>query len=72
MDYGESNGRVIDDVTIPWKVEVMDPIRRRSRDHSIPYMPFPICFFRQFFGTTTAISLATIQYIRYRQTGTTL
>jgi len=27
MVYGESNGRVTDDVTWPWEVKIMTPIR---------------------------------------------
>jgi len=27
MTYGESNGHVIDDVTWPWKVKLVTPIR---------------------------------------------
>jgi len=42
--------------------------RHRSRDHSIPHGPFPICFFRQFFGKTRKHTLQTDR----RQTDTTL
>jgi len=40
----------------------------RSRDHSIPRRPFPICFFRQFFGKTHSLK-ATIHTLQTTDRG---
>ena len=47
----------------------------RSRDHSIPHGPFPICFFRHFFGKTHRLATThtvRIQTTDRRQTNATL